>query len=409
MNVRISKADKSVHGTIQLPPSKSIYNRVLIIQSLCNKTFNIFPQPTAHDTFLLNNLLNSDSATLNAADAGTTFRFLSAFLAQKPGEWLLTGTERMNERPIGILVDALNQLGAEISYAGKAGFPPLKINGRKLRGGYLKINGGVSSQFISALLLIAPVIEGGVKIELEGKIQSEPYIKMTLSLMEEFGIEYKWNQNIINIRQQEYTGKDYTVEPDWSSASYWYELVALSDDANIILTGITRESIQGDAIVSELMKQVGVESSIINKGIQLRKVKTELPELFSFNFSSCPDLAQTMATTCAALKIKAELQGVQSLRIKETDRLTALKAELEKTGSIVEVNSSTLTIKDFVLKPGNSKISFETYNDHRMALALSPLSLKFPEIEIKNSEVVKKSYPGFFKDLEDLGFALQYN
>jgi 3-phosphoshikimate 1-carboxyvinyltransferase len=407
MNVRISKADKSVRGTIQLPPSKSIYNRVQIIRALCDTPFKIFPEPAANDSVLLENLLKDDSASLNAEDAGTTFRFLTAYLAQKPEEWLLTGSARMKERPIWILVDALRELGADIKYEGKEGFPPLRIKGKKLKGGKIKIKGNVSSQFISALLMIAPVIEGGIQLDLEGEVLSKPYIKMTLALMQEFGVNHEWKNSIIKVWKQVYVGKDFNVEPDWSSASYWYEIAALANEVAIELSSLERNSIQGDAIVTELMKTFGVETTYTAEGIRLHKIKSKLPESFSYSFKSNPDLAQTLAMTCAALKVKANLSGVQSLRIKETDRLNALKTELEKTAAEILIEGSQITINPNIQKT-TSKISFETYKDHRMALSLAPLALKFEAVEIRNSDVIKKSYPGFFNDLEKVGFSIQH-
>jgi 3-phosphoshikimate 1-carboxyvinyltransferase len=408
MNVRISKADRSVRGTIQLPPSKSIYNRVRIIRALCDIPFRIFPEASANDSIVLNRLLESDSSTLNAEDGGTTYRFMTAYLAQKPGSWMLTGNERMKQRPIGILVDALCQLGGDIRYEDKEGFPPLKINGKTLKGGKLKINGEVSSQFISALILIAPVIQGGLELELEGEVISDSYIQMTLSLMKEFGVKHEWKENTIKVIEQKYKfiEKDFTVEPDWSSASYWYEIAALADDANIILTGFKKDTIQGDSIIAELMKEFGIETSLTSEGIRLHKVQTKLPEIFSYNFKACPDLVQTIAVTCTALNITAEFKGLQSLKIKETDRLDALKRELEKIGTEVEINGSVFTINPSVIVD-NSSISFETYNDHRMALSFAPLALKLSEVEIRKPEVVKKSYPKFLDDLETVGFTIQ--
>jgi 3-phosphoshikimate 1-carboxyvinyltransferase len=344
---------------------------------------------------------------VDAKDAGTTFRFLTAYLSQKKGEWILTGTERMKERPIGILVDALRQLGAEITYAEKENFPPLKIKGRKLHGRELSIDGGVSSQYISALLMIAPTLEGGLKLKLTGEILSRPYIEMTLRLMHHFGIQYKWNENEIEIEQQYYIAKDFSVEADWSAASYWYELVALSDDADVLLKGLNKDSLQGDAVITEIMRQFGVQTEFITEGVRLTKNSLSVlpPQSFFYNFQSCPDLAQTLAVTCAALGVKAELSGVKNLRIKETDRLNALQSELKRIGVDSESSSFIFHLSSLSsLKTPNSP--FQTYHDHRMAMCLAPLALKFGEIEIENSEVVKKSYPDFWKDLASVGFEI---
>ncbi len=405
MIYKIRKTDPSLRGTISLTPSKSISNRVLIIQSLCKDEFQIHQLATSNDTVLLQKLLNSSSGILNAEDAGTTFRFLAALLSQKPGEWLLTGTDRMKQRPIEPLVNALRQLGADISYVEKENFPPLKIISKKLHGGEIEIDGSVSSQFISSLLLIAPALEGGLKLKLTGELSSRPYIEMTLKLMNEFGVDHEWNESLILVKEQKYNAKNFSVESDWSAASYWYEMAALATDVDLTLKGLYRNSLQGDSVIAEIMKQFGVETEFKNDGLRLTKDSSQiLPKKFSYNFQSCPDLVQTMAVTCAALGVEADFTGVKNLRHKESDRLVALQTEFEKMGIDSGILDSGFQISNSHLKTLNFEL--RTYYDHRMAMSFAPLALKFKEIAIKNPEVVKKSYPEFWDDLESVGFEI---
>ena len=418
MIYRVTKKDKSLKGTIRLTSSKSISNRLLIISELCTDQFSINNLATANDTVLLQQLLNSPFEILNAEDAGTTFRFLTAFLSQKPGDWLLTGSSRMKQRPIGMLVDTLRKLGAEILYTETENFPPLKISGKKLTGREIEIDGSVSSQFISALLLVAPTLENGLKIILTGEISSRPYIEMTLKLMNVFGIHYSWNGNMISIAQQNYLPSDYPVESDWSAASYWFEMAALSDDVDLTLTGLQPNSIQGDSVVAEIMKPFGVEAEFVKEGIRLtKKSASHLPKKFSYNFQSCPDLVQTMAATCAALSVPANFYGVKSLRIKETDRLTALQTELKRIYVESDISDFGFEISDYVQPPISSfqlpssnlqppTSNFHTFNDHRMAMSFAPLALIFETVQIENPEVVKKSYPEFWDDLRSVGFEI---
>jgi 3-phosphoshikimate 1-carboxyvinyltransferase len=396
MIVRVSKKDKSVKGNIHLPPSKSIYNRVLIIRALCGADFHISPVATANDSVLLQKLLKSTDSIINAEDAGTAFRFLTAFLSQKSREYFLTGTDRMRQRPIGILVEALRKLGADISYVEKDGYPPLRIHGKKLTAREIEIDGSVSSQFISALLMIAPTIQGGIQLNIQGEISSKPYIDMTLRLMKEFGVNSEWNGSRILVKEQRYRPKDFIVEADWSAASYWYEMAALSEEADISLIGLKKDSIQGDVVIADIMTRFGVQTDYVGDRIRIWKKSQSLPKLFSYDFKSCPDLFQTMAATCAALNIQTDIRGVENVRIKETDRIEAIETELKKIR-----DSSTAEINPF------SPIKFQTRNDHRMAMCLAPLALKFGEVEIENPEVVSKSYPGFWNDLEKAGFVVE--
>jgi len=405
MIYRITKKDKLLKGSIHLTASKSISNRVLIIRALCDEPFEIQNLASANDTILLEKLLNTFPGILNAEDAGTAFRFLTAYLSQKPGQWFLTGTDRMKERPIGILADALRKIGAEISYDEKENFPPLKISGKKLNGGSVEMDGSTSSQFISALLLIAPTLGNGLTIKLTGEISSRPYIDMTLKLMNEFGVIHTWNENVLSVKQQKYVSKNILIESDWSAASYWYEMAALSDNVDLTLTGLDKNSSQGDAVIAEMMKQFGVVTSFSNDGIRLSKTSVILPQKFSYDFQSCRDLVQTMAVTCVALGVKAEFRGVKNLRIKETDRLLAMQSEFRKVGSTSIISDFGFEILDSQLRTPDSKL--QTYIDHRMAMSFAPLAIKLGEVEIENPVVVKKSYPEFWNDLKSVGFEIE--
>ena len=406
MIYRIQKKNKVLKGTIRLTPSKSISGRLLVIQALCQNKLQIQNLATANDTVVLQRLLNLSPGILDTIDGGTTFRFLTAYLSQKPGEWLLTGSERMKQRPIKILVDALRSLGAEISYSEKEKFPPLKITGRKLKGGEIEMDASVSSQYSSALLMIAPLFEKGLKLKMTGEQASQPYVDMTLKLMRSFGIRHERKGKIISIAKQNYIPLNISVESDWSAASYWYEMAAMSDVVDLTLQGLHKDSIQGDSIIAEIMNQFGVETEFTNEGIVLKKKASfSLPQKFSYNFQECPDLVQGMAVTCTALGVGADFKGVQSLRVKETDRLVALRTELKK------IETPTL-ISDFGIQISSShnlpfpSSSFATYNDHRMAMSFAPLALKFGEVEIENPDVVKKSYPEFWDDLSSVGFEI---
>lgn len=421
MNFRISKKDKTIKGTISLTPSKSISNRVLMIRALCREQFPIVNLATANDTVLLQKLLSTTSEIRNAEDAGTTFRFLTSYLAQKPGEWLLTGSNRMKERPVGILVDALRKLNADIEFVEKENFPPLKINGKKLTGGIIEIAGSISSQFVSALLMIAPTLEKGLIIRLQGESTSKPYIKMTLYLMKQFGIQYEWNENEISIARQDYQSVGMTIENDWSAASYWFEMAALADDVDLKIVGLHKNSLQGDSVIAEIMNQFGVETEFIQDGIRLTKKypansssesthtsnRTNASSIpFSYDFQAHPDLVQTLAVTCAAIGMKGEFAGVQNLRLKETDRLNALQAELKKIGAETTISDYAFQIKE-LKEPHPTHVTFQTYHDHRMAMSFAPLALMLGEVEIENPEVVKKSYPEFWVDMLSVGFEIQ--
>jgi 3-phosphoshikimate 1-carboxyvinyltransferase len=339
-------------------------------------------------------LLQSNEDILDVLDAGTTMRFLCAYLAATNQKKTLTGTQRMQQRPVGILTDALQTLGAEISFVGTAGYPPLEINGFDQQTNKLKIRGDVSSQYISALLMIAPTLPEGLTLTLEGHIGSKPYIEMTLRIMAHFGVVYQWVDNVIDIKPQSYKATTFTVEGDWSGASYWYSFVALSASGSVLLAGLTEKSLQGDQSIASIMSSLGVQTTYTKEGALLTKIDHN--PTFEFDFTHSPDLAQTVAVVCAAKDIQAVFTGLESLKIKETDRVAALQTELSKIGaSIVEGGDS------WELNPSNnlpSQVSIHTYEDHRMAMAFAPLSMLM-DIDFDDATVVDKSYPSFWTDV----------
>ena len=387
-----------------LPASKSISGRALVINALSGSSLLPDNLSDSDDTQAMLNALREMPEVIDIGAAGTAMRFLTAYLSVTPGTHTITGTERMKHRPIGILVDALRTLGADIAYEGEEGFPPLRIAGRNdIEGGELSVPGNVSSQYISALLMIAPTLKKGLRLTLTGQIASRPYLDMTMSMMRDFGAEVEWiAKDVIEVKPGSYRQRPYHIESDWSAASYWYEMVALSPDAGaqVELVGLHHDSIQGDSKVWQLMSEI----------IRLRKTGN-LACHFCHDFSHQPDLAQTFAVTCAMLDVPFRLVGLQSLRIKETDRIAALVEELGKIVCL-EGNDSELlwegfyNIDDLELLPFE-EFTFDTYDDHRMAMALAPVCLRTGgEIVINNPEVVSKSYPHYWEDLEKVGFSI---
>lgn len=357
----------------------------------------------ANDTVLMRQLINSSDPVLDVEDAGTTMRFLTAYLAVQGQEKVITGTDRMKLRPIGLLVDALRVLGARISYLEKEGFPPLKIEGFEgQKTNQLTIRGDVSSQYISALMMIAPTLPKGLTLTLTGKVGSKPYIDMTASLMRKFGVEVQVNENVIEVGPQPYKPCDYRIEADWSAASYWFAFTALADQAEITLPNITMRSFQGDRVIADLMEQLGVKSE--PRGNNLLLTKKEAHTELTFDFTHCPDLAQTVAVVCAAKGIHGTFTGLESLRIKETDRIHALHQELQKIGvQLIETGSSWKLVPTHNIPETIPTIN--TYLDHRMAMAFAPLAT-LRDIVIENPTVVRKSYPGYWDDLKTVGFTL---
>ena len=389
----------NIYGDIAISGSKSESNRLLILQKIYTN-LELENISNSDDTIHLQEALVSNSDVIDIGHAGTAMRFLTAYFSATAGkEIVLTGSNRMQNRPIKILVDALRSLGADIQYVAKEGYPPLRIKGKNLTKHKVSINGNVSSQYISALLLIASTLENGLEIELLGKVTSVPYIKMTLTLLNDLNIESYWNGNIIKIKpKKEIKSKTLTVESDWSSASYFYSLVALSENGKVKLSSYKKDSLQGDNSLVETYKHFGVKTVFDKDSITLIKENIELKSL-TLDLVNSPDLAQTIAVTCFGLGIACDLTGLHTLKIKETDRLVALKNELEKLGARVEITQESLH-----LKPSdkiNSNVTIETYEDHRMAMAFAPLALK-TAINITDAEVVTKSFTSFWEDFESV-------
>lgn len=405
-SIKISAASKKLNCTIPLTGSKSECNRALIMQALSDGDVRIDNISDAADTVTLNNILKDDSQkVVDIGPAGTAMRFLTAFYAVKESERTLTGSARMKQRPIGILVDALRTLGADIEYVEKEGFPPLKIKGplnQKTK--EVSIKGNISSQYISALLLIAPKLDQGLNLVIEGELTSKPYVEMTLAMMKQAGISHYWKDNVITIEKQSFNKSVINVEPDWSAASYWYAIAALSEEAQLFLPGLNGYSLQGDSMITEIMANFGIRSQFKDGGVCLFKEPKKL-ERNIFDFKECPDLAQTVIVCCAALGHDATFTGLETLKIKETDRVNALQTELLKIGVKLIEKNQTYKLDSSGLNL-DKKIKISTYDDHRMAMAFAPLALVIPELEIEDHLVVEKSYPDFWKHLEIAGFKI---
>ena len=398
--------DKFKDSTIYLNSSKSESNRLLIIKALSEKEITIKNLSKANDSVLLKNLLESENLVVwDAQDAGTSFRFLTSFLAIKKEHVVLSGTERMKQRPVKVLVDALNKIGAEILYLENEGFPPIYVKGKINQvKNKLDIPGDISSQYISSLLLIAPLLEKGIEINIEEPFYSRPYVNMTLNLMNSFGIKSEVKGNKISIKNQEFSSGSYIVESDWSAASYWYSILSISDNINnLTLQGLKKKSNQGDSVISELMKSFGVNTQYKEDGIVLTKIKLDTEEI-ELDFRDCPDLAQTILVVAAYHKIKLKVSGVESLKIKETDRLVAMKNELKKIGCDF-YEEGNYWILEKRSREIDDELSIDTYKDHRMAMAFAPLASK-KSIIINDPDVVVKSYPTYWEDLKKVGFVI---
>ena len=398
---------------VKLPASKSISNRALIIYSLAGGS--ILPQNLSDcdDTSVIVNALRNMPETIDIKAAGTAMRFMTAYLSVMPGTHVLTGTERMKHRPIGILVDALRRLGADISYVGEEGFPPLRITGQPLLGGELELPGNVSSQYISGLLMIGPVLKHGLTLKLQGDVISRPYIDLTLWMMREFGADAEWTgPDTIEVKAQPYKAREYFIENDWSGASYWYEMVALSQDkeAEVKLSGLMDGSKQGDSSVRYIFSLLGVKTTFKTKEegvpqtVTLTKSRRPVPRL-EYDFVNSPDLAQTFVVTCALLGVHFRLTGLRTLKIKETDRISALKTEMRKLGFVIHDEDDSVLYWDGERCEPQEVAAIDTYEDHRMALAFAPVSLLRP-IVIDNPQVVTKSYPAYWEHLKAAGFSI---
>ncbi|MDB5126120.1 3-phosphoshikimate 1-carboxyvinyltransferase [Mucilaginibacter sp.] len=427
-NIILTKKGKTVNGTVQLTGSKSECNRALVIEALSGGKVKVENISDAADTVTLAGILrksaveseqlavvenhssltahHSPATEINIGPAGTAMRFLTAYYAIGDQEVILTGSERMKQRPIGVLVDALRSLGAHISYEENEGYPPVKLKGSfEQQTRKISIKGNISSQYITALLLIAARLPLGLELHIEGELTSRPYVEMTLTMLKQAGIQHNWQDNVISIEHQEYAQTSLHIEPDWSAASYWYAIAALSDEAELFLPGLTSYSLQGDSVITELMANFGITSQFKDGGVLLTK---EPKPIFRkiFDLKECPDLAQTIIVVCAALGHDASFTGLETLKIKETDRILALQTELAKIG-VKLIEKGQVYKLDCSEKQIPQRMFVNTYDDHRMAMAFAPLATVIPELEIEDADVVEKSYPAFWLDLQKIGFEVK--
>ena len=407
MNIEIT-APRTLAARIKLPASKSISNRMLLLSELAERKIKLTNISDCDDTFVMLRALNERPEVVDIMAAGTAMRFLTAYYATHEGtDIVITGTERMRHRPIRLLVDALRSLGANISYEGEEGYPPLRIEGRRLEGGDICLPGNVSSQYISALLMVAPTMVKGLTLHIEGETISRPYINITLNLMRRFGIVIdEPDEQTYIVHAGEYSGGDSLIENDWSAASYWYEALALADEGEVVLEGLFADSLQGDSCVSRLFAPLGVATEFRGNDAVLRKTAKSIGRYVA-DLTECPDLAQTMVATCCGMGVPFRFSGLQSLRIKETDRLLALRQELAKLGcDIVEHDGSILEWNgqcDANVQPQ----AIDTYDDHRMAMCMAPLSRCRSKLIIRDAQVVSKSYPTFWQDLKSAGYGAE--
>lgn len=410
-------APMRMEGKVCLPASKSVSNRALMLQALAGGQAMPDNLSDCDDTQVMVAALSGMPHEIDIKAAGTAMRFTTAFLsATEAGEHVITGTERMRHRPIRLLVDALRELGADIAYVGEEGYPPLLIHGKRLSGGSLSIAGNVSSQYISALLMIGPTLEKGLTLRLTGEIISRPYIEMTLRMMEDFGAQTRWlGSDTIEVAPKPYQARHYTIESDWSAASYWYEMMALAPSesvSEITLMGLREDSLQGDSVVRDIFRSLGIETvfpSVSETGRERALLRRCLPcvERLAYDFSACPDLAQTLVVCCCELGVPFRFTGLRTLRIKETDRIAALKAETRKLGYVIHGEGyETLYWDGERLEPSREPIA--TYEDHRMAMAFAPAAFRHEGLRIAHPEVVSKSYPSFWDHLRSVGFQVSY-
>lgn len=404
---KLRKENSTLSGTISLPSSKSISNRLLIVKALCKENIKIENISSSRDTEVLVKALNSTNKIIDIGHAGTSMRFLTAYLATRGQERVLTGSERMRNRPIGVLVDTLREIGANISYIEKEGYPPLEISPSEFKKNEVEIDGSISSQYITALLLISPILSKGLTLKIKNKLASETYVDLTLRIMEHFGVKSIKKELEIQVPKQNYTGGSYFVEGDWSGASYWFELAAFADEAEIEIEGLTQNSLQGDSVVVNIYKQFGLITSFGKNKIKILKAGKPA-RFFEFDFNKCPDLVQTVVVTCSILGVPFKISGADTLHIKETDRIHALQIELKKFGIEIKETSPGVIEWDGKKSPiPSKKIFIDTYDDHRMAMAFAPVAMKQNNIVINDPDVVVKSYPSFWDDLKKVGFKIE--
>jgi len=406
--IHISYQKKSFDlGEIQIPGSKSESNRALLINALCPVSGEVLNLSSARDTQLMNSLLKTTSSEIDVKDAGTVMRFLTTYFALTNQTKTITGTDRMQERPIGILADALLKIGVSIDYIAKEGYPPLQIHGFKNQStNSITIDGSISSQYLSALLMLAPTLPQGLILNVKNGATSKPYLMMTLELMQHFGVTVAHSNHTYEVKPTHYVYKPFTVEPDWSSASYWYSIFVLSDAEKLKLPGYRANSLQGDRALVELMVPFGVKTTFDSKGAILTKNEKNIPQ--AIDFINNPDLAQTFAVICAALEHSCIFTGLHTLKIKETDRIAAIKNELQKFGAdFVEYKDKWAVIPPKGRDWKTKTVEINTYHDHRMAMAFAPLACILPSVIIESPEVVNKSYPSYWSDLEMAGFKIK--
>jgi len=408
MRYRLEKDHLNLVGRVKLPASKSISNRLLILNALSEKQGTIRNLSESDDTQVLLQALDNPSEVIDIGHAGTAMRFLTAFLSIREGNHILTGSERMQNRPIGELVSALNSLGASIFYTGKEGYPPLSVHGRSLEGGDISIDSSISSQYISALMMFGPVFRKGLKIHLQKDMVSSSYIRLTRNIMLEFGIPVVFSGTTIVIPNHELTGRDILVEADWSAASYWYAMAAISERAELEIEGLFTESYQGDSVLPDLFAGFGVHTEFFPGGIRLKRTERTIREI-SFDFHDNPDLVQTLVVLCGLLDIPFQFSGTRTLKIKETDRVLALHQEMGKLGILLDVEKNGSWIRwDGINKVGKERDPrILTYQDHRMAMAFAPAAMKMPGLVIEDPGVVHKSYPRFWHDLKSVGYTIR--
>ncbi len=413
--LQIKYNEKKLNGSYHLPASKSISNRLLIMRAMARSKVLFDNLSEAEDTYMMRlylSFINTCAGSeiplsLDTHNAGTVFRFLLAYLANQDGRWLLTGEERMRQRPVGALVDALRSLGADIKYSEKENFPPLIIQGRKLNGGEVLLNASASSQYVSALMLIAPYLPGGLTIRLQSEPVSSAYIDMTATLMRDFGAVVTVSDKEVHVEEGSYRVEKVRVEADWSAAAFWYQMVAFQPGAEVFLPGLTENSVQGDRFLTVVFEQLGVASQFTEGGLLL-KYSGKTASVIDHDYSHAPDIVPSVMVACAALGVEGRFSGIEHLRIKESDRIRSMQEELGKIGTKIFHEG-----KSYVLKPGKGKNSdgpliFESHGDHRMAMSLAPLAIKWQTVSVRNPEVVKKSYPDYWDELEKTGiFSLE--
>lgn len=407
MNLKLHKPTSQLSGSINLPGSKSISNRILIIKALSGLDFSIQNLSDSDDTKHLKEALENYPihSIINVGHAGTDMRFLTAFLALKNGDYELTGSERLQQRPIKDLVEVLKKLGADITYKKNEGFPPLQIKGKQLQGGAVEISGKISSQFITALLLVAPYFTDGLELTIKDELVSKPYVHMTIELMKEFGASVIWKDNKIIVEPIPYTyhKKEFIVESDWSAASYYYSMVALSKTGTqLSIQGLFENSLQADTACQDVYKNLGVQTTFNDNEIVISKNRKANTSLLELDFIECPDIAQTLVCSCIGLNVPFKFTGLQTLKLKETDRIKALQTELQKFGCAIETTDNSIQLTNIKSETFNN-LSIATYNDHRMAMSFAPLSLLNENLIIENTEVVSKSYPLFWEHLKSIG------